>query len=66
MKRPTPLTDKFIFDLKSRMLDAKINHRRLSKDIGVMEQHAYRWFKGLSKPTSEYLLKIQVWMKENL
>ena len=57
--KASPLTDKFIQDLKDKLDKNKIHKVKFAKQLCVSRVVLYRWLMRRSNPSSEYLLKIQ-------
>jgi len=66
MNRPTPLTDKFLHDLRERMEQLKVNQVKLAHDMKTTKQHVWCWFNGKRRPSAEYILSLQQWMKDKI
>lgn len=61
--QPTPLTDKFLADLQVKMNDLKLKQTELSAILGTSKVTVNRYFRGVRRPSSEFVLKIQEWIK---
>lgn len=63
MNKGTPLTDKFLSDLRDKMKSLKIRQTDLAYFLGSKKQYVYCWFKRKRNPNGETILKIQEWDK---
>lgn len=64
--KPTPLTDKFLEDLRLKMQELKIKKTKLANYLEMPKQSINRYFHTAKsrKPTGEVILKIQEWIKK--
>ena len=62
-KKPTPLTDKFLDDLKNEMDSLELKQTDLARFLGTSKQKVYSWFHHKRKPNGESILKIETWDK---
>lgn len=62
--KSSPLTDKFIQDLKDKLDKNKIHKVKFAKQLCVSRVVLYRWLIRRANPSCEYLLKIQDRLRE--
>lgn len=64
--KATPLTDKFIHDLKEKLSRGKIQHVKVAKDLSITKHLLSKWLHRKRNPNGEHTLRLQCWLKDNL
>lgn len=58
MRQPTPLTDKFLEDLRLKLKDLRIKKNHFAKLLGTSPQVINTYFHNVRKPTGEMVLRM--------